>query len=315
MQLEMFVAMVEESNFRKAAERVFRTQPALTMAIRKLEQELGAPLFDRSNRNDYVLTDSGTVLYEHAKRLLNLRDEGLAALEQLHTLQSGRIRIGANESTSLYLLPRLILEFREQYPKIKIEVTRQLSARLPHELNQRNVDFAILSFLPDETDLEAAPIMRDELVFVVSPGHRLAGAERVQIRDLGSESFIAHNVRSPAREKVIETFRRFQTPLNITIEITTIETIKRFVAQSLGVAFVPLMCVREECERGELVVVPIEGFRHERTLWAVRRRTDAHSHAAQAFMRVIESISEKLLRGQRSDMIRNSGKPLSGAVN
>jgi DNA-binding transcriptional LysR family regulator len=315
MQIEMFVAMVEEGNFRKAAERVFRTQPALTMAIRKLEQELGAPLFDRSNRNDYVLTDSGAVLYEHAKRLLNLRDEGLAALEQLHTLQSGRIRIGANESTSLYLLPRLILDFREQYPKIKIEVTRQLSARLPHELHQRNVDFAILSFLPDETDLEATPIMRDELVFVVSPRHRLAGGERVQIRDLGAESFIAHNVRSPAREKVIETFRRFQTPLNITIEITTIETIKRFVAMNLGVAFVPLMCVREECERGELVVVPIEGFRHERTLWAVRRRTDAHSHAVQAFMRVIEPISEKLLRGQQSDMIRNAGKPISGAVN
>ena|SRR5438552_913433 len=100
MQLEMFVAMVEEGSFRKAADRVFRTQPALTMAIRKLEQELGAPLFDRSNRSDYVLTDSGEVLYEHAKRLLNLRDEGLAALEQLHTFQSGRIRVGANENAA-----------------------------------------------------------------------------------------------------------------------------------------------------------------------------------------------------------------------
>jgi DNA-binding transcriptional LysR family regulator len=315
MQLEMFVAMVEEGSFRKAAERVFRTQPALTMAIRKLEQELGAPLFDRSNRSDYVLTDSGEVLYEHAKRLLNLREEGLTALKQLHTFQSGSIRIGANESTSLYLLPRLILEFREQYPKIKIEVSRHLSARLPHELHQRNLDFAILSFLPDDTDLEATPIMRDELVFIVSPQHRLVGAGAVHIRDLGAESFVGHNVRSPAREKVIETFRRFQTPLNITIEITTIETIKRFVAMNLGVAFVPLMCVREECERGELVVVPIDGFRHERTLWAVRRRTDAHSHAAQAFMRVIETISEKLLTGSQPVEIGSAGRPLSDTVN
>jgi len=306
MQLEMFVAMVEEGSFRKAADRVFRTQPALTMAIRKLEQELGAPLFDRANRNDYVLTDSGQVFYEHAKRLLNLRDEGLAALEQLHTFRSGCVRIGANESTSLYLLPQLILDFRQQYAEIKIEVSRHLSARLPHELRQRNVDFAILSFLPDETDLEAIPIMRDELVFIVNPSHRLAGAERVHVRDLGAESFIGHNVRSPARDKVIETFRRFQTPLNITIEITTIETIKKFVAMSLGVAFVPLMCVREECERGELLVVPVEGFRHERTLWAVRRRTDAHSHAVQAFMSVVESISNKLLVSQQSPRI--SGK-------
>jgi len=299
MQLEMFVAMVEEGSFHKAAQRMFRTQPALSMSLRKLEQELGAPLFDRSNRNAYALTDSGEVLYEYAKRLLNLRDEARSALGQLHNLQSGRIRIGANESTSLYLLPRFILAFREQYPKIKIEVFRHLSARLPQELKQRNLDFAFLSFLPDDSDLEATPFMRDELVLIASPSHRLAGQPRVHIRELGAESFIAHNVRSPSRDKVIETFRRFQTPLNIAIEIATIETIKKFVAMNLGLAFAPLMCVQDEVESGELVVIPLEGFRHERTLWMVRRRTNAHSHAAQAFMQVIASQAERLLRGQR----------------
>lgn len=298
MQLEMFVAMVEEGSFHKAAERVFRTQPAVSMAIRKLEQELGAQLFDRSNRNACALTDTGDVLYDYAKQLLNLRDEAVISIQQLRNLESGRIRIGANESTGLYLMPALILEFREQYPKIKIEVCRQLSARLPHELRQRNLDFAILSFLPEASDLEATPIMRDELVLIASPKHALAGREQVHIRDLGSATFIAHNVRSPSREKVIEAFRRFQTPLNITIEIATIETIKRFVAMNLGLAFVPGMCVREEVERGELVVIAVEGFRHERTLWAVRRRTDAHSHAAQAFMQVINVMAETLLRSQ-----------------
>jgi DNA-binding transcriptional LysR family regulator len=296
MQLEMFVAMVEEGSFHKAAARVFRTQPALSMALRKLEQEIGAPLFDRSNRNSYELTDSGEILYDYAKRLLNLRDETVNALQQLHTLQSGRIRIGANESTSLYLLPKLILAFREKHPKIKIEVYRQVSVRLPYELRQRNLDFAILSFLPDEAELESTPIMRDELAFIVSPQHRLASEARVHIRDLGSESFIAHNVHSPSRQKVIDAFRRFQTPLNITTEIATIETIKRFVAMNLGVAFVPLMCVQEEVSRGELVVVPVAGFRHERVLWVVRRRTDAHSHAALAFMEVINALSGELLR-------------------
>jgi DNA-binding transcriptional LysR family regulator len=300
MQLEMFVAMVEEGSFHKAAERVFRTQPAVSIAIRKLEQELGSQLFDRANRNACVLTDTGEVLYGFAKQLLNLRDEALITLQQLHNLQSGRIRIGANESTGLYLLPRLILAFREQYPKIKIEVFRQLSARLPQELRQRNLDFAILSFLPDANDLEATPMMRDELVLIASPQHPLSARERVHIRDLGAATFIAHNARSPSREKVIEAFRRFQTPLNITIEIATIETVKRFVAMNLGLAFVPQMCVQEEVERGELLVVPVEGFRYERTLWAVRRRTDAHSHAAQAFMQVINAMAERLLRPQSS---------------
>ena len=313
MQLEMFVAMVEEGNFHKAAERVFRTQPAVSMAIRKLEHELSSQLFDRTNRNACVLTDTGEVLYDYAKRLLNLRDEAIITLQQLHNLERGRIRIGANESTSLYLLPQLILDFRARYPKIKIEVFRQLSAKLPQEIRQRNLDFAILSFLPDASDLEATPIMRDELVLIVSPQHALAGRERVHIRELGDEGFIAHNVRSPSREKVIEAFRRFQTPLNITIEIATIETIKRFVAMNLGLAFTPRMCVQEDIERGDLVVLAVEGFRYERTLWAVRRRTDAHSHAAQAFLEIINVMAEKLLRGQPA-VAANIEKPAAEAL-
>lgn len=296
MQLEMFVAMVEEGSFHKAADRVLRTQPAVSMAIRKLEQEIGAPLFDRSNRNACLVTDTGELLYGYAKRMINTRDEAKLALEELHSLQSGRIRIGANESTTLYVLPRLILAFREQYPKIKIEVHRRLSTRLPYELRDRNVDLALLSFVPEDDGLEAVPILRDELVLIVSPAHVLATRKRVSIRELGRESFIAHNVRSDSRQKVIDAFRRFQTPLNISIEIATIETIKKFVAMSLGLAFVPMMCVRDEVARGELTVVPVEGFRHERKLWAVRRRTEAHSHAAEAFMRLVLTNADCGLR-------------------
>src|SRR5688572_26341743 len=175
MQLEMFVAMVEEQNFHKAAERVFRTQPALSMALRKLEQEIGSQLFDRSDRSNYTLTDSGEVLYDYARRLLSLRNEALHTMQNLHTLQAGRLRIGANESTSLYLLPQIILGFREQYPRIKIEVFRQFSAKLPFDVRQRNLDIAILSFLPEETDLETTLIMRDKLVLIASPEHHLAG--------------------------------------------------------------------------------------------------------------------------------------------
>ena len=296
MQLEMFVAMVEEKSFHKAAERVLRTQPAVSIALRKLEQEIGAPLFDRSNRVSYNLTDTGDVLYAYAKRILNLRDEAKLALQELHSIQSGRVRIGANESTTLYVLPKLIVAFREQYPNVKIEVYRHVSTRLPLELRERNLDFAILSFPPEDKELEAFPIMSDQLVLIMSPEHRLASRDRVSIKELGGESFIAHNVRSPSREKVIEAFRRFQTPLNIGIEIATIETIKRFVSMKLGLAFVPLMCVQEEVSRGELAVVPVDGFRHERQLWVVRRRTDAHSHAAEAFMTVINSLSAEMLR-------------------
>jgi len=105
--IEMFVAMVEEGSFHRAAARVFRTQPAVSMALRRLEQELGAPLFDRSNRSDYALTSMGEVLYDHARRLINLRDETLTALQDLHSLQSGRLRTGFRCRRRRLLLARL----------------------------------------------------------------------------------------------------------------------------------------------------------------------------------------------------------------
>jgi DNA-binding transcriptional LysR family regulator len=291
MQLEMFVATVEEGSVHKAARRVYRTQPAVSIALRKLEQQVGSPLFDRSNRNGYLLTCSGETLFGYARRLLNLRDESLLAIQDLHNLQSGRLRIGANESTSVYLLPGLVRDFRNQYPKIKIEIFRQASLTLLRELRDRNLDFAVLSFLPDGDEIEGTAVARDELVLVVSPRHRLAGAKMVHIRDLAGERFIAHHVRSLSREKVIEAFKRHETPLNITIEIATIEAIKKFVAQDLGASFVPLMCIREELASGELVRVPVDGIRHERNLWLVRRATDTHHHAATAFLELVRRIA------------------------
>jgi DNA-binding transcriptional LysR family regulator len=287
MQLEMFVATVEEGSVHKAARRVYRTQPAVSIALRKLEQQIGAPLFDRSNRNGYLLTDTGETLFRYARRLLNLRDESLSAIQDLHNIQTGRLRIGANESASLHLLPPLVRDFRERYPKIKIEITRQVSRKLLRELRDRNLDFAVLSFLPDGDDVEGTAVARDELVLVVSPRHRLAGAGAVHIRDLAEERFIAHSVRSSSREKVVEAFRRHETPLNITIEIATIEAVKKFVARDLGASFVPLMCIREEIATGELVRVPVEDIRHERTLWLVHRATDTHHHAASAFLALV----------------------------
>ena len=291
MQLEMFVATVEEGSVHKAARRVYRTQPAVSIALRKLEQQVGAALFDRSNRTGYLLTDTGEILFGYARRLLNLRDEALLAIQDLHNIQSGRLRIGANESASLHLLPGLVRDFRDKYPKIKIEIIRQVSKSLLRELRDKNLDFAVFSFLPEGDDIEGTPIATDELVLVVSPRHRLAGAKTVHIRELGEERFIAHNVRSVSREKVIDAFRRHDTPLNITIEIATIEAIKKFVARDLGISFVPLMCIREELAAGDLCRLDVEGIRHERNLWLVRRATETQHHAASAFLELIRSMA------------------------
>lgn len=311
MQLEMFVAVVEEGSVHKAADKVCRTQPAISIALRKLENEIGAPLFDRAQRYDYHLTPAGELLYSYATRLVTLRNETTVALRDLAHLRRGAVRIGANESTSIYLLPRLTQAFHEQYPDIKIEVTCEHSEELLSQMQARRLDLALLAHLPEDHNVEARLIMRDELVLIVSPRHRLALASQVRVRDLEKESIITEGEPSSLHEKVVDAFRNHQTPLNIQVKSATIETIKQMVVSDVGVGFVPHMCVDREVARHELLIVPVEGLQLERSLWAVRPRSDAHSHAALAFMRVVNAMAEKI---EASSTAQNEGPASTAGV-
>ncbi|PYS81661.1 MAG: LysR family transcriptional regulator [Acidobacteria bacterium] len=285
-QLEFFLKVIEEGSFSKAADSVGRTQPAVSIAVRRLEEEVGAPLFDRSQKTP-TLTEAGEVIHDYAQRILSLRDQARESVAELRSLKRGRVRVGANESTSLYLLPRIILAYRESHPEVKVEIYRHVSERLPREVLERSVDFALLAFEPVDRDLESFLVLRDELVLILHPEHALAGRESVTVEELGTESFLAHNVRTASRNKVIEVFAEHHTPLNITLELATVETIKRFVQLNIGLAFVPRMCVGEELERGTLASVPVEGLAYHRTLWITHRRNMTFSHAAAAFLKVL----------------------------
>lgn len=305
MQLEMFVAVVEEGSVQAAAERVFRTQPAVSMSLRKLEEEIESALFDRSRRHDFLLTPAGEILYSYATRLLNLRDEAVASLEALSKLKQGHLRIGANESTNSYLLPELTQVFHERYPNIKIEVVCDHTNGLLRQLKERRLDLGLLAYLPADHELDAQPLVRDEVVLILSPGHQLAGRDSVIVKELETESVIVESNPSSLRQRVVEAFERNDTPLNIKVESATIETIKKMVAKNVGVGFVPLMCVREEVARGELTILPVQGFQQKRTLWAVRRREGPHSHAAEAFMQVVKLETEKFRIEQPSPAREN----------
>jgi DNA-binding transcriptional LysR family regulator len=291
-QLEFFLKVVEEGSFSRAAERVFRTQPAVSIAIRRLEEEVGASLFDRSQKTP-TLTEAGEVVHDYAQRMLALRDQARDAVNELRALKRGRVRIGANESTSLYLLPHVILAFREHHPGVKLEIFRHVSERLPREVLDRNLDFALMAFEPIDRDLQSFPILKDELVLIMSPQHPLAKRESVSVSDLGKESFLAHNVKSASRVKVIETFANHHTPLNIALELATIETIKRFVQQKIGLAFAPRMCVSEELERGTLTSIPVRGLTYHRTLFAAHRRGATLSPAAGAFLTALREYTKE----------------------
>jgi DNA-binding transcriptional LysR family regulator len=290
-QLEIFLTVAREGSFSRAAEKLYRTQPAISQAIRKLEREVGESLFDRSSR-DGTLTDAGQLLQEYAQKLLNLRSEARVAINELREMHKGKLSIAANEFTCLYLLPALA-EFRRVYPKVKVTVHRALASRISNEVLKHGAELGVLSFNPDEPLLRSIVVFRDELSFVVNPRHPLASARQVSIRQLGAESFVAHNVPSPFRAKVLEAFKRHKTPLNMDVELPTIEAIKMFVSSGSGVALVPGICIEAEIARKELVRIPVKELRIERKLRLIYRKNASLSHAARAFLKVAEKMADE----------------------
>lgn len=285
-QLEIFLSIAEEKSFSRAAEKMLRTQPAISIAIKRLEEELGESLFDRSSKNG-ALTEAGKILLSYAQRMINLRDEAKESVSELRGMFRGRLTIGANESTSLYLLPPLLMEYRKRHPKIKIEVFRNVSEKIPLEIQERNLDFGFLSYDPMHPQLQSIEIHRDELTLVVPPKHPLAKQKQVTVKDLGEEQFVAHNVKTPSRTKIFELFAQNRTPLNICIELATLETIKEFVLLNVGIAILPRLAVENEINVGKLAEVQVKGMKIEKALRLVYRREQSLSHAAKSFLDIV----------------------------
>jgi DNA-binding transcriptional LysR family regulator len=288
-QLEVFLTVARERRFSRAAEKLFRTQSAVSQTIRKLEVELGEPLFDRSSREG-VLTDAGQTLKEYAEKLVNLRADAQEALVELRQLQKGKLAIAANEFTALYLLP-VLTEFRRLHPMIKVTVQRSLGSHIPDDLLRHTVEMGVLTYDPQDPRLRSIVVYQDELTFVVPPTHPLASGKQISIRQLGAEVFVAHIVNSPYREKVIEAFRRYKTPLHMDVELPTLQAITRFVSMGNGVALVPEISVQSELARGELVRIPVRELSFHRKLRLVYRKEASLSHAGRAFLQVAEAIA------------------------
>ncbi|HVT72921.1 MAG TPA: LysR family transcriptional regulator [Lacunisphaera sp.] len=283
--LEVFETVVAERSFSRAAEKLFRTQPAVSLAIQRLENELGDKLIDRAAK-DLVPTDTGRTVLDFARRFRNLEDELASALAELRDNSAGRLVIGANESSTLYLLPH-IQRYRAKFPKIKVQVRRSQSSRIPVELLEGDLELGVASYDPGDDRLVTKVIYTDALAFVVSPRHRFARRRSVSIAELGEETFVAHNVVSPYRELVLREFRRHKVPLRMDVEMPTLETIRRLVASSDGVAFLPRMAVRQDVESGALREIHVKELHVERKVRLLYAKARTLSHAARAFLELV----------------------------
>jgi len=297
--LQVFRMVAREKSFSRAAEKLYRTQPAVSISVRKLEEWVGQPLFVRGS-GARTLTDSGTLLLEYADRMLNLREEIRKGMRELKELSRGDVSIGVNESSIHALLPSLG-RFRELHPGVRIHVHRVFSRDVPREVLNHQLDIGVISYLPEERELTGVDFYRDELALVVWPEHRLARRRVVDIKDLGEENFVAHIVESPYRQRVIQLFARHHTTLRMEVELPTIESIKRFVQMKRGVAIVPNMCVESEVERGELKELRIRQMKIQRRLYLIHRQDRPLSAAAQALLDILRKRPGRAGKGREAN--------------
>jgi DNA-binding transcriptional LysR family regulator len=283
--LKVFLTVASEKSFSRAAEKLLRTQPAVSLAIQKLEADLNEKLIDRSGK-ELLLTDAGRIVLDYARRFENIQGELGNALTELRDNSAGRLIIGANESSALYLLDH-IQSYRRLYPKVKVQVRRSLSSKIPSQLIDGDLELGVISFDPEDDRLVSLVLFTDHLAFIVSPKHRFAAHEEISITELGMETFIAHNVLSPYRAMVLREFQRNKVPLSMDVEMPTVETIRKLVQRNEGVAFLPRMCVQQELKQGTLCEVKVPEMSMERKIRLVYPSKRALSHAARAFLELI----------------------------
>ena len=294
-ELEVFITVATERSFSRAAEKLHRTQPAVSQTIKRLEQDLNERLFDRSSKAGR-LTEAGELLFNYAQRLTQLKTEAESAVKELQDLRHGRVVIGANEAAIHVLLP-VIKQFRHEHPQAQVEVRRVSSRHMSAEVLNRTLDFGVLTFAPRERGLYTVRLGEDELVMLMPPTHPLAKRKEISMEEFGSQTVIAHNEASPARERVLSLYEQRHASINIQIGLPSLDGIKRAVEIGLGVAILPRRCALTEISKGQLTAIPVAKLGLRREIRLVSHQSGQMSHAAEAFLKAALTFAESSASG------------------
>jgi DNA-binding transcriptional LysR family regulator len=290
LQLEHFLAVVEERTFTRAAERVSRTQPAVSQSIRKLEDEVGTPLFSR-DVHEVTLTEAGRVLADCARRIVGLRDDAVRRVAELRALTMGTLSVAAHEAAAVYLLPPALRAYLRQFPNIKVAIHRSRLQEIPRQVMDREVDLGFVKEEPAFHELQAVEVHRDELVCVASPRHPLAGGTPVSVRELGQERFVLHHQCSATADAILRLFEGHATPCRVVAELWSFENVKNFVQEEVGLAFVPGLTVRQELSDGRLVRIAVRELAMPKRTLMIYRDQGYVAESARELIKIVRSLN------------------------
>ncbi|MGC2743200.1 MAG: LysR family transcriptional regulator, partial [Candidatus Angelobacter sp.] len=235
-QLETFLEVARHTSFSRAAEKRFRTQPAISSQIRAVEEEVGARLFDRSG-GKVALTGAGKVFQQYAEHTLEARKTMLNTVAEMERVPRGEIVVGANEGTCLHILPEVFAEFKKLYPNVGVQISRLERAKILESIIENSVDFGVVSAPVDDKRLTVVNIHRDELVIIAPPGHPLSLMTQASIADVVPFPLLLPKL-GRTRDSIENLFEERRLKPRIAMELDSSELLKRFVAADVGVGFI-----------------------------------------------------------------------------
>ena len=291
-QLRILKAIAEQGSFKKAADLLFVTQPAVSLQIQNLEKQLNITIFDRGGRKA-LLTEAGQLLLEYCQRILNQCDEACKAVEDLNSLKGGTLIIGASQTTGTYLMPRMIGLFRQKYPDVSVQLQVHSTRRTGWSVANGQIDLAIIGGqLPPELEnlLQITPYATDELALVLPAKHRLAKEKELAKEDLYTLNFVTLDSQSTTRKVVDKLLKNSGLDiqrLKIEMELNSLEAIKNAVQSGLGAAFLPVVSIERELASGTIHKPSMIDLGVKRELKLITNPSRYNSKASEAFKKDI----------------------------
>jgi len=281
-QLETFLEVARHASFSRAAEKRFRTQPAISSQIRGVEEEVGAKLFDRSG-GKVSLTAAGKAFLKYVEDTLDARKTMLVSIAEMERVPRGEIIVGANEGTCLLILPYVFADFKKQYPDVSVNIKRSDYAKILESVIDNSVDFGVVSLPVNDLRLTVVLIHRDELILIASPQHPLGKIKSATIADASKFPLIVPKA-GHTRDAIEQLFHERRLKPNFTMELDSSELLKRFVVADVGIGFIARSNVEEDVRAKFLAAIPIADAQVRRDLALVFRKDKALSRAALAFI-------------------------------
>ena len=288
-QLETFLEVARLSSFSRAAEKRFRTQPAISSQIRALEEDVGAKLLDRSG-GKVSLTAPGKIFLRYVEDAIEARRNMMTALAEADRVPRGEIIVGANEGTCLHILPEVFAEFKRSYPDVAVNIRRSDYGKILESVTDNSVDFGVVSLPVKDTRLTIVPIHRDELVVIVPPHHPIADLKSVTIEDASNYPLVLPK-SGHTRDALQALFYERKLKPQVAMELDSSELLKRFVAADVGIGLIARSNVEEDVKANVLTALRLADAHIRRDLALVFRKDKALSRAAKAFIDI--AVKEK----------------------